>query len=138
MKKALALILLAALVLCAFTSCDEEVALNTITLEIEDGYKGGWTFADGNKTAVKEIPAGCTTFGDLVGKFSVKVKKGSSEYTWTLELKDNSYVAFNVGEELSDGYAYIWPQAKAMPDINPSTHIEFGETYDLWIEDYTE
>ncbi len=136
MKKTMIIALFAVLVLSVFTACNGDVNADmadkkTITLEIESNVDT-WTFSDGSKTAVKEIPEGCATWGDLVNKgFSINTKKGSDSFEWTLFAENDQ--AWFLDEA---GLRVAVTEDKAMYSILLTTPVNSGEIYTVYIYEY--
>jgi len=145
MKKSLIIALLIALVIGMFTACDGDVFADlidekeetkrTITLIIKDFYGHGWTFKDGTETITKEIPADCTTWGDLVEEgFTVDMKKSATTPTWTL-LNHGDLVWFSY--EPGDLVVSVELDNKAINSTSVNEEIIIGETYIIAIFDYS-
>lgn len=95
MKKTMIIALLAVLVLGAFTACNGDVnaelaGKRTITLEILGGV---WSFDNGTKTKVVEVPADCDTWAKLLDKVTdISIKYDSTVYT--LQVYGNGKIYF--------------------------------------------
>lgn len=139
MKKSLIIVLLTALVLCAFTACDGDVNADlsgnvenkkTITLTmIYDTYK----FENDTFSMVLEFPSSCETWKDLAEKgCSFVIKQGAN--SWTLTLGEEGGNACFKSSPLYK-YSFIYEDAKSMPPKYAYTDpIENAGSYLLYIQ----
>lgn len=131
MKKSLIIVLLTALVLCAFTACDGDVNADlsgtgekrVITLEVDSG---DWAFdTSGTKTMELTIPSDCKTWGDLLGT-KITLHLGTIvEVELTLTENYINEAWFHYG----DYSANI--TAKTPGSVSCSAEISIGATYVL-------
>lgn len=132
MKKSLIIVLLTALVLCAFTACDGDVNADlsgdgrVVYFKMTStSVSGGWTFADGSTTIKWAVPADCSKWGDLVDKGTIDVKNSGTTTTLTLE-SSSVFARFKNGDTI----AYFL-EDKAIYSEWLETAIVIGATYNF-------
>ncbi len=135
MKKSLIIVLLTALVLCAFTACDGDVNADlsgdgrVVYFKMtSESVSDGWTFADGSTTIKWAVPADCSKWGDLVDKGTIDVKNSGT--TTTLTLKSyGDFAWFKNGGTIAE-----FLEDKAIYTELLETAIVIGATYNFTVD----
>jgi len=159
MKKSLIIVLLTALVLCAFTACDGDVNADlsggkrTITLVIDDSITD-WKFDDNTTTKTVEIPSDCKTWKDLAdAEFSIKVVYQLVPEEYEILIKDGTDVYGSPTQEHGKAhfavyYAGHWVDCSGIKPVSKAYYPEYqsyvginenitiGGTYKLTQESY--
>ena len=129
-KRISIIILLAALVLGAFTACNPEPK-NAIYLELISDCKPYWRILDGSIEVTQiaiSIPDGATTWQDLVdGVLKTITAKNSTVGTFVFSISEGDVVEYE-----KDGWlAEILVDENIYSDLLKSEKIEVGKTYYL-------
>lgn len=129
-KRISIIILLAALVLGAFTACNPEPK-KAIYLELISDCKPNWRILDGSIEVTQiaiSVPDGATTWQDLVdGVLKTITAKHSTEGTFVFGISEGDVVEY----EQNGWLAEVLVDENIYSDLPKSEKIEVGKTYYL-------